>query len=342
MTHEQYMTQDSSVSPQGRFQAGLSTRELIATLPASDGLAPVIAYALEQPGKRFRSALLCGSASLVGKPAHPGLALAAALVELLHNGTLLHDDVMDHACVRRHRPSTNQLWGDALAILAGDFLLAAVMRLAYQTGNPAIPLLTLETLLELVRGQALEFRNHENWDLCEQTYLEIVQKKTASLIGAACAMGALLGRGTPAQVEALTEFGRGVGTAYQILDDLRDYTDSAQDLGKEPGKDLIEGKATLPLLSALRLAAPQESARIRSLLAEPQRSRHLEEIRRRMEELGAFTYTLSKAREYADRALDLLGTFPDTPARKALQDGVLNLLAGVFRRTRRAGDSRTD
>ncbi len=305
--------------------AGVSTGELLSALPACDSLAPVLAYALEQPGKRFRSALLCGCASLVGNPAGPELALAAALVELLHNGTLLHDDVMDHARVRRHRPSTNRRWGDGLAILAGDFLLAAVMELAHRTGHSAIPAITLETLLELVRGQALEIRNHGNWDLSERTYLEIIQKKTASLIRAACAMGAVLARGTAPQVEALAAFGQGVGTAYQMLDDLKDYTASAKELGKEPGKDLAEGKVTLPLLAGLRLAKGKDGDRLRSLLCDPRRSTRLEEIRRLLHRLGAFDYTLERARQCAAEALGRLQIFPETPARRALEAGALGI-----------------
>jgi|YNPNPStandDraft_1061719.scaffolds.fasta_scaffold01288_3 octaprenyl-diphosphate synthase len=323
-------TSQASHSHADGFPSGVSTEEILAALPACDGLAPVVAYALEQPGKRFRSALLYGSASLVGRPAGPGLALAAALVELLHNGTLLHDDVMDHARIRRHRPSVNLLWGDAMAILAGDFLLAAVMRLAYQTGNPTIPILTLETLLELVRGQALEIRNHENWELSEQTYLEIAEKKTASLIRAACIMGGLMAGGSSHEISALSQFGRSLGMAFQILDDLRDYTDSAQALGKEPGKDLAEGKATLPLLAGLRLAKGEDAAKIHFLLASPQRGGRLDEIRTLLDRLGAFRYTLDRARQYAAEAVGSLRMFPDSPARRVLEKGALSIFPSAL------------
>lgn len=325
MTPAQRATRSVLRCSRESFPGRVSTGELLSFLPACDGLAPVLAYALERPGKGFRSALLYGSASLVGNPTGPELAMAAALVELLHNGTLLHDDVMDHARVRRHRPSTNRRWGDALAILAGDFLLAAVMGLAYRTGHSAIPVITLETLLELVRGQALEIRNHGNWNLSEQTYLEIIRKKTASLIRAACAMGAVMARGTAVQVEALAEFGQGVGTAYQMLDDLKDYTAPARELGKEPGKDLAEGKVTLPLLAGLRLAKGKDAGKLHSLLSDPRRTSRLGEIRRLLHRLGAFDYTLIRARQCVVEALGRLQIFPDTPARKALETGVLRI-----------------
>lgn len=330
MRPERQATEQSFFPHADGFPFGVSTGEILASLPACDGLMPVVAYALEQPGKRFRSALLYGSASLVGRPSGPPLALAAALVELLHNGTLLHDDVMDHARVRRHRPSVNVLWGDAMAILAGDFLLAAVMRIAYQTGNPTIPILTLETLLELVRGQALEIRNHENWELSEPNYLEIAEKKTASLIRAACIMGGLMAEGSSQEVSALGRFGRSVGMAFQILDDLRDYTDSAQALGKEPGKDFVEGKATLPLLAGLRSAKGEDAAKIRSLLARPRHAGRLQEIRTLLERLGAFRYTLDRARQYAAEAVGFLRMFEDSPARRLLEKGALSIFPSAL------------
>jgi len=301
---------------------------ILSTMPPpTPGLDGIIRYVVEGEGKRLRSRLLVQSArTLVASPAH--LAEAATLVELLHNGTLLHDDVMDRARVRRHRPSVNRLWGDPAAILAGDFLLAAVMELALRTGLEPLARLCADTLLDLVAGQWLEIRNQGNLALSEPEYLEIADRKTASLFAAACRMGGLIARGLPQQVHALGVFGRELGMAYQMLDDLRDYVSEEKQTGKEPGRDLAEAKVTLPLIIALRNADTGQRRELRRLFADRERPRRLEGFRCLLQELGGFAETLEQARQRVGRALAALESLPPGDARTGLRRSATHLVRG--------------
>ncbi len=305
-----------------------SSELILSTMPAPcRGLRPVIGFAVNGPGKRLRSRLLILSArTLTPRPSH--LAEAASLVELLHNGTLLHDDVMDRARVRRHRPTVNRLWGDPVAILAGDFLLAAVMDLALRTGLNAVSRLAVDTLLELVSGQMQEIRNQGNLLLGEEEYLEIIGKKTGALFAASCRMGGLIGRGAPNQTRALESFGRELGLAFQMLDDLKDYQSNQAQTGKEPGRDLAEAKVTLPLIIALRNAGGKQQQEIRQLFAKRNRHHYLHEFRSRIQDLGGFSHTLTRARRCIHRAMDSLEILPAGEARTRLARSAGNLLGG--------------
>lgn len=309
--------------------SGITTEEILAAIRAPcDGLKPVIGYALGTPGKRLRSALVYGSARLLGCPQSPNLARSAALVELLHNGTLLHDDVMDHARIRRNRPSVNRLWGDAVAILAGDFLLATVVDLALETAIPSVVATAVDTLIELVEGQMLEIQHQGDVDLQEETYLRIIEKKTGSLMGAACKIGASVARGASQQICSLARFGLDLGLAFQMLDDVRDYTASAETSGKDPGRDLAEGKVTLPFIASLRKADPSQRARLREVFSHPARACTLDELRGLLDRLGGFPYTLRAARKSVERAIASLSPFPISPARSHLEEIALQVLAG--------------
>jgi len=302
-------------------------RELIlSAMPAPcPGLAPVIRYAVDSGGKRLRSRLLVLSArTLHQRPQR--LAEAAALVEVLHTGTILHDDVMDRARVRRHRPTVNRLWGDAVAVLAGDFLLAAVMDLALRAGPDAVPRLAVDTLLELVAGQMLETQNQGNLSLDEGTYLEIAGQKTGALFAASCRLGGLAAHGLPHQLRALEIFGRELGLAYQMLDDLRDYVAEEAETGKEPGRDLAEARVTLPLILALRNADRAQKQEIRRLFEAP--DRRVQALRPCLRELGGFSGTMDRARRAVRRAVAALEPLPPGEARAQLGRSANRLLEG--------------
>jgi octaprenyl-diphosphate synthase len=305
-----------------------SNELILATMPTPcRGLQPVIRFAVNNQGKRLRSRLLTLSARTL-TPRTEHLVEAATLVELLHNGTLLHDDVMDRARVRRHRPTVNRLWGDPVAILAGDFLLAAVMDLALRTGLDSVSRLAVDTLLALVSGQMQEIRNQGNLSLKEEEYLEIIGKKTGALFAASCRMGGLIARGRPNQVRAMETFGRELGLAFQMLDDLRDYLSDQARTGKEPGRDLAEAKVTLPLIIALRNADREQQLGIRQLFAKHNRHLHLHEFRTLIQELGGFSHTLTRARRCIDRALGSLENLPPGEARNRLAGLAQTLLGG--------------
>jgi len=298
--------------------AGDAEDPILSTMPAPcPGLAPVIRYVVGARGKRLRSRLLRLSARVLSPdPSH--LPEAAALVELLHNGTLLHDDVMDRADVRRHRPTVNRLWGEPVAILAGDFLLASVMDLALRTGREAIARLAVDTLMALVAGQMQEIRNQGNLSLGEAEYLDTIRRKTGSLFAAACRIGGLIAGGAPEPVRALTTFGMEFGLAYQILDDLQDYLSTSARTGKEPGRDLAEAKVTLPLLFAFQKADIEGQRRMRLLFSERNRYRHLEEFRTLLSDLDGFSLARSRAAECVRRAESALATLPEGEARTGL------------------------
>ena len=281
-------------------------------------LSPVIRFLLQNPGKRLRSRLLCLAAQMIGRPA-PRLREAAALVELLHNGSLLHDDVMDHASVRRNRPTVNCLWGDAVAILAGDLLLAGVMDLALKTGHPGVPQAAVHSLADLVAGQMEEIRNHGNLLMGEAEYLTLVAKKTGSLFAFSCRTGAWLTRGTPEQARSLENFGASFGLAFQLMDDLLDYVGRPEHTGKEQGRDLAERKVTLPVLTAFAASPARERKRIRDIFESGNRKSRLRELKAILEAQGGFSYTLWKARASAEEALGFLTLFPPSEPRREME-----------------------
>lgn len=304
----------------------LSTKEMLDHIrPPCHGLQPVIRFVLQSEGKRLRPSLLYLSARLFSDRT-PHLAPAAILVEALHNGTLLHDDVMDRARVRRNRPTVNRLWGDGVAILAGDFLLAAVMDLALRIQHASILPLALETLIQLVEGQMMELQNHGDLCLSERTCMQIIRKKTASLFAMACKLGGVLAGGGPDPVRALESFGLSLGIAFQLLDDIQDYASLQADTGKEPGRDLAEGKVTLPVLVAFRQAGTQEKKRIRHIFSDLQRAKCLGETTALVEDCGGFSYTLRKAQNYVEQAIHALDRIPSCREKADIEEAAWRLL----------------
>lgn len=304
----------------------LTTGEILDRIhPPCQGLHSIIRFVFQSEGKRLRSRLLLLAARLFD-PAPAHLSEAAILVEALHNGTLLHDDVMDRARVRRNRPTVNRLWGDGVAILAGDFLLAAVMDLAVRTENPSVLPLALETLMQLVEGQMMELQNQGNLSLSEPTSMEIARKKTASLFAMACKLGGILAQGEPGPVRALGSFGLHLGIAFQLLDDIHDYTPGRLDTGKEPGRDLAEGKVTLPVLAAFRQAGTRDKKRIRRIFSDPGREDHLRELTLLIEGLGGFAYTLSKALDCVKKSVSALDILPPSQGKAEIEQAAWRVL----------------
>lgn len=304
----------------------LSTTEILDRIhPPCHGLHPVVRFVFQSEGKRLRPHLLCLSARLFSH-ATPHLADAATLVEALHNGTLLHDDVMDRARVRRHRPTVNRLWGDGVAILAGDFLLAAVMDLALRTKHPSIPPLAVETLIQLIEGQMMELQNQGNLTLTERTGMRIIEKKTASLFAMTCKLGSVLAGATSDHIRALESFGLQLGIAFQLLDDIQDYISNQTHTGKEPGRDLAEGKVTLPVLVAFRHAGTKDKKRIRHIFSAPQREKYLGEITTLLEDHGGFSHTLREAEESVRNAVSALRVVPACKERADIEQAAWRML----------------
>jgi octaprenyl-diphosphate synthase len=263
-------------------------------------------------GKRLRPLLFVLSSHLCG---HRGedLYQLSTIFEYIHTASLLHDDVLDNAEMRRQRPSANQVWGNHAAVLEGDFLYSKALAIGIKTHN--IPFMTrlTETTLRMTEGQILEFVHTNDWTMTKDRYVEIITAKTAVLISAACACGAIVS-GAGADSEAsLAEFGLQGGIAFQLMDDLLDYTSSERVFGKPVGKDLREGKVTLPLIYALSQLESDERRRVEDLLASPDATdgdyQGVIDLVRRS---GVLDRIRKEAQGCVDRAVDCLGVFPDS------------------------------
>jgi len=247
------------------------------------------------------------------------VATCAALVELTHTTTLLHDDVVDSATTRRGRPSANRVWGNETSVLVGDYLFAQVFVTASRNGIGEIMHPLANATAQMCAGELLETQMRGHIEMTEAEYLEIVSLKTGSLTDCACRMGALAVQGTEQQVEALGTFGRSIGVAFQIVDDLFDVIATASHVGKPVGNDLREGAITLPMLRAADVS--EDSAEFRELLVKEEKTEaDVERALEIMRATDAVAYSMRLAREYADVAKAQLELFPDTQARSMLAD----------------------
>jgi octaprenyl-diphosphate synthase len=262
-------------------------------------------------GKRLRPILLLIAARLAGYQG-PRAVRMGCVVELLHTATLIHDDVVDQAPLRRGRPSANARWGDDASILVGDHLYSKSFALMVEDGDPRV----LETLaratVSMTEAEFFQLERKRSGTTGEADYLRIITQKTASFMSACCRIGGLLGRADPEQVEGLTRYGLDIGIAFQISDDSLDFVADQVRLGKAVGADLKEGKRTLPLIATLERASPAERDRIQSVL-----KRHaagpgeFEEIRLLVERYGGVEYAQSRAQDYCRSAKEALAIFPD-------------------------------
>ncbi len=238
-------------------------------------LAEVLEYGIFNGGKRLRPLLVLLAARLAGKKENDkdkqNLLLLAIAFEYLHGATLFHDDVIDRADMRRGKPSVVQQFGDIAAILGGDFLHSRSMFLIGSVGGGKALEIFCHATNAMVDGEFLQLRNARNYNLSEDDYFSAVQGKTALLIAATCEIGAMAGGATADEQKALADYGLGLGTAFQIVDDLLDYQGDAASTGKSVGNDFQEGKMTLPVILALRDASAQDQKRLLFLLADDAR-----------------------------------------------------------------------
>jgi len=216
-------------------------------------------------GKRLRPALLCLTAEMCGYTGPRRIQIAAAL-ELIHTATLLHDDVVDLATVRRGKPAANVVWGNKRAVLAGDFLYARASTMIVEDGSAGILRIFTHCIQAMAEGELLQLERSFDADVPESHYYGVIERKSATLLGAACECGAVLAGVTRAEERRVAEFGRELGLAFQIRDDALDYEADERDFGKHRYTDLREGKVTLPLLFALKRCTPAEREMAASLL----------------------------------------------------------------------------
>jgi heptaprenyl diphosphate synthase len=250
-------------------------------------------------------------------------------VELVHLGSLYHDDVMDDATTRRTVESVNAKWGNLQAILAGDFLLARASEIAASLGTEVAGLLAA-TIGRLCEGQILELQHTYNTARTEEAYLRSIAGKTASLYATACRIGAIVGGLPAAHIEALTEFALSYGMAFQIVDDVLDVVATDEQLGKPAGHDLVEGVYTLPVIRSLA-AADDGARRLAALLGSPLTIEQMDEARQLVREGDQVTSSLATARDYGRLAQKSLDVLDDGDARRGLAGAADHLLESVDR-----------
>ncbi len=269
-------------------------------------------------GKRLRPLfflLSCQLCDYQGKDAYR----LSTIFEYLHAASLLHDDVVDNAENRRNRPSANHVWGNHAAVLEGDFLYSNASLIAVGSNNLLFLKRLTETAKQMAEGQIMELVHTDDWETSREDYMEIITAKTAVLMSAACACGAIITGAEKNAEQSLGKFGLNMGIAFQIIDDLLDYTSSEDVFGKPVGKDLKEGKITLPLIYTLPKIEASEGNRLENLFKNHQAT---EEDYRQLIGLvrskGALDQIKDEARSYVDRAAGCLSRFPDSPAKRGL------------------------
>lgn len=276
-------------------------------------------HSLLGAGKRLRPLLFVLACRLCGCR-RPDIYRLAAIFEYIHTASLLHDDVLDNAEVRRKKDSANRLWGNQAAVLEGDFLYARSFELAVEAASLRFLELLTRTTTRMAEGQILELIHTDDWGMSRERYLEIVRCKTGVLISAACAGGAIIAEAGQGQQEALAFFGTHAGMAFQLMDDLLDYVASAEVLGKPVGKDLREGKITLPLIYALEeLGVPERRALEVSFTQRQAKERDYETVIAMVRRSGALDRVREEACGYVEKGAEALQAFPASGLRENLE-----------------------
>ncbi|MDT8880917.1 octaprenyl diphosphate synthase [Halomonas saccharevitans] len=273
-------------------------------------------YIIESGGKRLRPLLVLLAARSLGYAGDRHVTLAT-LVEFMHTSTLLHDDVVDESHMRRGKATANDSWGNAPSVLVGDFLYSRSFQMMVEVGSMRIMEVLSQATCTIAEGEVQQLTNVGNPDTNEAAYFETIQGKTAMLFEAASHSGAILADATPEQEVALQHYGRYLGLAFQLIDDLLDYQGDAEAMGKNVGDDLAEGKPTLPLIQAMATGTPEQRTLIRRAIRQGGLD-HLDEVLAIVHDTGALEYTRARAEEMADKALAQLDALPDSPYRDSM------------------------
>jgi octaprenyl-diphosphate synthase len=286
-------------------------------------LIPEVAHHLiDSGGKRFRPLLHLISSGICGYQEEHRFPMAATM-EFIHTATLLHDDVIDQATIRRGKTSANNIFGNAVSVLVGDFLSFKSFMLLTEIGNIDILKLISQMGNIMSEGEVFQLIRCGDINLTEEEYLTIIEKKTAVLISAACATGAILGSTSQEKIDALAQFGKNVGMAFQITDDILDYMAKGQEFGKSIGKDLEEGKITLPLIFALKQSTEEEKNKIKEIIIRKKGSQKAaREILRLIKKYNGIDYSLQRAEKFIRDAQIQLNVFSE-----CLEKSQLNAVA---------------
>lgn len=288
-----------------------------ANLKSSVALVDLVTkYILKQKGKKIRPILVLLSAKLCGKT-NSRSYIAATLVEMLHTATLIHDDVVDEAATRRGLPSINSVWKNKVSVLIGDFLLSKGLLVSLENDEFEFLKTTSEAVKRMSEGELLQIQKARNFDATEETYFKVISDKTASLIKTCCKLGALSTTNDADKIKRMSSFGENIGVAFQLRDDLLDYTGRKKLLGKETGNDLKEKKFTLPLLIALK-NAPQKKAKEIMKLIKSDSNKKFDTVFYFVEVFGGIEYTQNKIAHYSNLALEALDVFANSESKESL------------------------
>jgi octaprenyl-diphosphate synthase len=267
-------------------------------------------------GKRLRPLLVVLAARACGERGSAHIE-AAAFIEFIHTATLLHDDVVDGSSLRRGRHTANQVFGNQASVLVGDFVYSrAFQMMAALSSQPVMEIMSQATNV-IAEGEVLQLMNAHDPDTSEERYLEVIYRKTARLFEAGAEVAAVLAAAAPQVRQGLATYGRQLGTAYQLVDDVLDYRSNPQERGKNLGDDLAEGKPTLPLIHALREGNDAQRSAIRDAIRQGGLSQ-LQPVVAAIEATGGLEYAASRARTASDAALAALAVLPDSPYRNSL------------------------
>lgn len=273
-------------------------------------------YIISAGGKRIRPVLvlLFANAHEYKGSHHHSLA---AIVEFIHTATLLHDDVVDESSLRRGRDTANALFGNAASVLVGDFLYSRAFQMMVTIREMRVMQILADATNVIAEGEVLQLINMHDPDVTEERYLQVIRSKTAKLFEAAAQLGTLIAGGSEADIEAAGEYGRSVGTAFQLIDDVLDYSGNAAEIGKNVGDDLREGKPTLPLIYLMQHGTPAQRELVRTCIEQGD-EQHFSEILSAINDSGALDYTREAAQRAAQRAKDALASLPNSKFKESL------------------------
>ncbi len=295
--------------------------EILSHMRSQVDLIPELAdYLISSGGKRLRPMLTLAAAKLCSFDGRTHIALAAA-VEFIHTATLLHDDVVDGSALRRGKQTANLVYGNQASVLVGDFLFSRSFQLMVTSGHLRVLDILSNAAAVIAEGEVLQLATANNTATTEDTYLQVIQAKTAALFAAATQVGAVVAERPDAEEEALESYGRNLGIAFQLVDDALDYSGNQVKLGKAVGDDFREGKITLPVVLAFRRGSDEERDFWKRTMEEGDQSdADFEHAMSLLEKHGTVDATIERARHYGAIAEDALAIFPESETREVLQD----------------------
>jgi octaprenyl-diphosphate synthase len=273
-------------------------------------------YIIGSGGKRLRPLLVLLAARACGYRGDQHINLAA-VIEFIHTATLLHDDVVDASELRRGQETANAIWGNEASVLVGDFLYSRAFEMMVEARSMRVMEILSHATNTIAEGEVMQLLNCNDPDTTEERYLQVIQRKTAKLFEAGTQLGAVLAERPEAEERALAAYGMHLGTAFQLVDDMLDYSASADQIGKNVGDDLAEGKPTLPLIHTMARGTPEQAAMVREAIEQGGRER-IGDILAAIESTGAIAYTARLARTEADKARNSLAGLPSSRYREAL------------------------